>query len=55
MISYRVAYKNLEYFKNVGPNWSKVGSFVDKHHRLYVIITYLEHAWLIDRQSQLWI
>ena len=30
-------YKNRPYFENSGPNWSKLGSFVDKHHILHVI------------------
>ena len=25
------------YFENIGPNWSKLGSFVDEHHTLHVI------------------
>ena len=30
-------YKNRAYFENSGSNWSKLGSFVDKHHILHVI------------------
>ena len=30
-------YKTLENFENIGPNWSKLGSFVGKHHILHVI------------------
>ena len=30
-------YKNRPYFENSGPNRSKLGSFVDKHHTLHVI------------------
>ena len=29
-------YKNRAYFENSGPNWSKLGSFVDKHHILHM-------------------
>ena len=29
--------KSRSYFENSGPNWSKLGSFVDKHHILHVI------------------
>ena len=29
-------YKNRPYFENSGPNRSKLGSFVDKRHILYV-------------------
>ena len=33
-------YKNCPYFENSGPNcsWSKLGSFVDKHKILHVIL-----------------
>ena len=34
MVGYYTVYKDLEYFENIGPNWSKLGSFVDKHHIL---------------------
>ena len=37
MASYRSVYRNLEHFENIGPNWSKLGSFVDKHHILHVV------------------
>ena len=37
IVNYRAVYKNLEYFENIGPNWSKLGSFVDKHRTLDVI------------------
>ena len=37
MFSYGLVYKNRAYFENRGPNWSKLGSFVDKHHVLHVI------------------
>ena len=30
-------YKNFPYFENSGPNWSKLGIFVDKRHILHVI------------------
>ena len=29
--------KNRPYFENSDPNWSKLGSFVDKYHILHVI------------------
>ena len=32
MFSKGLVYKNRAYFENSGPNWSKLGSFVDKHH-----------------------
>ena len=36
-VQLRFVYKNRAYFENSGSNWSKLGSFVDKHHILYVI------------------
>ena len=30
-------HKNRAYFENSGPNWSKLGSFADKHYILHVI------------------
>ena len=36
-------YKNRAYFENIGPNWSKLGSFVDiKHHILHVIGSFVD-------------
>ena len=31
-------YKNRMHFQNSGPNQSKLGSFVDKHHIIHVIV-----------------
>ena len=41
-------FKNRAYFENSGPNWSRRGSFVDKHHILYVIDLILDKMakWL---------
>ena len=30
MVSYHAMHKKIEYFENIGPNWSKIGSFVDR-------------------------
>ena len=30
-------YRNRPYFENSGPDWSKRGSIVDKHHILNVV------------------
>ena len=32
MFSSGLVYENRTYFENSGSNWSKIGSFVDKHH-----------------------
>ena len=32
MFSKSLVHKNRPYFENSGPNYSKLGSFVDKHH-----------------------
>ena len=37
MFSQGLVYKNRSNFENDGPNWRKLGSFVNKHHVLYVI------------------
>ena len=37
MVSCRAAHKSPRYFKNIGPNWSKLDSFVDKNHILHMI------------------
>ena len=37
MFSQGLVYKNPAYFENSDPNWSKLGSFVDKHHILHFI------------------
>ena len=37
LVSYRLVHKNLQYFENIGPYWSKHSSFVDKHQILDVI------------------
>ena len=37
MFSQGLVYKNRLYLENSGPNWSKLGSFLDKHHILHVI------------------
>ena len=37
MFSYGLAYKNRVYSETSGPNWSKLGNFVDKHNILHLI------------------
>ena len=37
MVSYRAVHKTLGYFEHIDLNWSKLGSFIDKHHILDVI------------------
>ena len=34
MFKLRSGVQNRPYFENIGPHWSKFGSFVDKHHIL---------------------
>ena len=34
---FSLMHKNRTYFENIGPNWSKLSTFVDKHHTLHVI------------------
>ena len=36
MFSWGLVYKNLPYYGNSGPNWSKLGSFIDKQHILHM-------------------
>ena len=36
-VQLKLMYKNCAYFEYSGPNWSKLGSFGDKHHILHVI------------------
>ena len=37
MFSEDLVYENHTYFENSGSTWTKLGSFVDKHHMLHVI------------------
>ena len=37
MVSYHGVYKNLKYLKDIGLNWSKPSSSLEKHHILHLI------------------
>ena len=37
MFNQGLVYTNRPYFESIGPNWSKLGSFADKHYILHVI------------------
>ena len=36
-VQLRSGVQKRPYFENSGPNWSKLGTFVDKYHTLHVI------------------
>ena len=36
-VQLRFGVQNLPYFENSGPNWTKLGSFIYKHHILHVV------------------
>ena len=36
-VQLRFGVEKSPYFENSGPNWSKLGSFLDKHHISHVI------------------
>ena len=37
--------KNSNFFENIGPNWSKLGSFEDKHYILHVVFISFWIEW----------
>ena len=48
MVSYCAMHIKLEccYFENVGPNLSKLGSFVDNQYIIYIITLDLFNFWI---------